>query len=247
MNIAGAPVIGAALLVVCIAVLYVYFVYRHSDTDSEERMEKGTKMTTREIALRMVVRFGGVTVIIALGTAVGVLVWDLQLAAVGLYGNPGRELAFGLGIGPVFAVFSYYFTELVEYAGLESQGNVGELITVETLPELGWMLGGLSVQASAEEVYFRAALVGAPATLLSVSAWYFVVPSALLFGLLHGTGGKVKIFSTSIQGVILGAVFVVGGIIAAAAVHVLNNQITAVQLYRKESSSSSSSGVTPDS
>ena len=210
-----------------------------------------------EICLKMVLRFGGLMMIIALGTAVGVLVWDLSLSAVGLYGNPVRELAIGLVVAPVFVVFSYSLKYMILDVEEESEGpqrndqsaaeQSMEFLRPETRSELGWLLGGMSIQAPAEEVYFRAALVGAPAALLSVSAWYFVVPSAVLFGLMHITGGIRKYLHTSILGVFLGVVFVVGGLIAAIVVHVLHNQFSAVKDYRKKlSSSPSSSGVTPE-
>ncbi|PSP18494.1 hypothetical protein BRC62_02950 [Halobacteriales archaeon QH_10_67_13] len=117
----------------------------------------------------------------------------------------------------------------------------------ETRSELGWVLGGFGVQASAEEVYFRAALVGAPATLLSASGWYFVVPSAVLFGLVHVTGGKTESLHASVLGVVLGAVFVVAGILAAVVVHVLHNQFSAIREYYDESSAPRSSGGTHES
>ena len=94
-------------------------------------------------------------------------------------------------------------------------------------------------------MYFHAALVGAPATLLSVSARYFVVPSAVLFGLVHVTGGNTKSLHASILCVVLDAVFVVVGILAAIVVHIFHNQVNTIREYRDESSTPRSSGTTP--
>jgi membrane protease YdiL (CAAX protease family) len=247
MNVAAAPVIAAALLVVVSVVLRAYFSSR-GETDTGDRVAEFGARTPRERCFKIVVVFGGPLMLIVLGTIVGVLVWDLSLETVGLYGNPVRELAIGLLIAPVVVVFAEALGTLLEHLGQESSGNSSEVLGVTTLSGLGWMLGAITVQASAEEVFFRAALVGAPAALLSVSAWYFVVPVAVLFGLLHFDGGIGKILYTSIMGVIFGAVFVVGGILAAVVAHVLHNQWSVIEDYREESSTSSSShGTTQDS
>jgi membrane protease YdiL (CAAX protease family) len=248
MNVAAVPVIGAALLSVVVLLLRTYLPILRSDADIEESIDDAEEFTPQEISRKMVVRFGAITLTIALGTGVGVLVWDLSLSAVGLYGNPLRELAIGFVVAPGFMVVSYYLPDVIRYAGLEFTGKSKEVLTVETRSELGWMLGGVTVQASTEEVFLRAALVGAPAALLSVSAWYFVVPAAVLFGLMHLTGGLAKTLHTSILGVLLGALFVVGGILAVVVVHVLHNQYGVIKYYRSESSPPSSSpGSTLDS
>lgn len=257
MNIAAVPVIAAALLAVVILLLRTYLPILIGDVDRDEYLEEAQDLSMEEICFKMVSRFGGLMMIITLGTAVGVLVWNLSLSAVGLYGNPVRELAIGLVVAPVFVVFSYslkYMILDVEEKSEEPQRNDQnaaepsmDFLRPETRSELCWLLGGMSIQASAEEVFLRAALVGAPAALLSVSAWYFVVPSAVLFGLMHITGGIRKILHTSILGVVLGAVFVVGGILAAMVVHVLHNQFSAIKDYYKASSTTpSSSGATPE-
>jgi len=256
MNAGAAPVLGAALLVVCIALLYAYLVYGRGEADPVERAENKLG-TPREFFIQTIVRFGGVMATIALGTAIGVLIWDLSLSAVGLYGNPVRELAIGFGVAPAVVVVSYLLKYVIERAEQkfgdprdepnEPADPHLEFLIPETRSELGWVLGGFGIQASAEEVYFRAALVGAPATLLSVSAWYFIIPSAILFGLVHVTGGRTKILHASVLGVVLGVVFVVVGILAAIVVHVLHNQVSAIREYRDESSTPRSSGVTPES
>lgn len=240
MTLAAAPVVGVALLIAAILVSRVFPMVL-GESDPDERLDDPQELTPQQLALRMGLYFGGIIVVIALGTAVGVFVWGLSLEAVGFYGNPARGLAIGIVVVPVFRVFSEALIEFLQAAGQEFEGPGGEFLSVETLPELGWTLWGITVQASAEELHFRAALVGAPAALLSVSAWYFVVPAAVLFGFVHGTGGKAKIISSSIQGIVLGAVFVVGGLLAAAVVHVLSNQYSVIKYYRNESSLSSSS------
>lgn len=242
MNVAAAPVVGVALLIAGILVSRVLPMVK-GDVDPDERLDNSRELPPQKIALMMGLNFGGIIVVIVLGTAVGVLVWDLSLEAVGFYGNPARELAIGIVAVPVFRLFSTALTDLLEDAGQEFKGPGAEILTVETLPELGWMLGGITVQAAAEELHFRAALVGAPAALLSVSAWYFVVPAGVLFGFVHGTGGKAKMVSASLQGIVLGVVFVVGGLLAAVVVHVLSNQYSVIKYYRNEPSPSS---PTPD-
>jgi len=230
-------------------------------TDAARRIRLSVRKTSSErresFFIQTIVRFGGVMATIALGTAIGVLIWDLSLSAVGLYGNPVRELAIGFGVAPAVVVVSYLLKYVIERAEQkfgdprdepnEPADPHLEFLIPETRSELGWVLGGFGIQASAEEVYFRAALVGAPATLLSVSAWYFIIPSAILFGLVHVTGGRTKILHASVLGVVLGVVFVVVGILAAIVVHVLHNQVSAIREYRDESSTPRSSGVTPES
>ncbi|AGB16447.1 CAAX amino terminal protease family [Halovivax ruber XH-70] len=237
MTVAAAPVIAAALLSVAFVVLHAYF--RSSDeTEQDDRIAEFGAKTPQERCVKIVVAFSGPLILIVLGTIVGVLVWGLSLETVGLYGNPVREFAIGLVVAPVIVVFAEALGTFLKYLGQESSGNSSEVLGVKTLSGLGWMLGAITVQASAEEVYFRAALVGAPAALFSVSAWAFVVPVAVLFGLLHFDGGIGKILYTSIMGIIFGSVFVVGGILAAVVAHVLHNQWSVIDDYREESSTS---------
>lgn len=245
MNVAAAPVLGAAVLALGVLLLRTYLPVLRGDADLAESIDDAKEFTPKEISRKMVVNFGAITVTIALGTVVGVLVWDLSLSAVGLYGNPIRELALGFIVSPIFMIFSNYLPDIIRETGLEFGGETSEILAVETRSELGWMLGGVTVQASAEEVFLRAALVGAPAALLSVSVWYFVVPAAVLFGLMHITGGRAKTIHTAVLGVILGAVFVVGGILAAVVVHVVHNQYGVIKYYRSDSSHAASSPSAP--
>jgi len=180
----------------------------------------------REVARSLSFIFG-IPALGFLAVAGGLIVLgELAPATIGL-ADPGfieTILGIPLGIGVycsawiVVLTFRRVGVEFSEFSNLHPQ----------TLSGLSWYTAGLSVQASAEEVFFRGGLVGAGAIVLGVSAWYLVVPFAVMFGLGHAGRGAGGILVTTVSGVLFGAVFVTFGLLPAALAHVTNNIATTV-------------------
>nr|WP_205254365.1 CPBP family intramembrane glutamic endopeptidase [Halorubellus sp. JP-L1] len=93
----------------------------------------------------------------------------------------------------------------------------------------GWviLLGGvLPVVATFEELLFRGVLVGAFAAGAGVSPWLLVVPASILFGLGHGTQGRMGVVVTTALGAVLAAAFVVtGSLLVVVVAHYLVNAL----------------------
>lgn len=219
MTVGAGLVTGAGLLAALAMVAFALLKARGDDIEAED-----LNVPPRDFFVVAAAVFGGIGAVVGLGIAVGILVFDLPTAAVGLDASPVRGAAVGAVAGLGLAGGHKLLIKGLKAAGLEFTELYEEMVP-ETVPALGWYGAGIGVQASAEEVIFRAALVGAPAALLSVSPWYFVVPAAVLFGFAHTGRGTGSVVSTAIVGVAFGGLFVTAGLVAAAVAHVVNNTV----------------------
>jgi uncharacterized protein len=81
------------------------------------------------------------------------------------------------------------------------------------------------IQAAAEEIFFRGYLMQALGSAVS-TPWFGVVASALVFALLHGTQNLALFVNRLVFGLLAGLlVWLVGGLEAGIAAHVLNNVV----------------------
>jgi membrane protease YdiL (CAAX protease family) len=81
------------------------------------------------------------------------------------------------------------------------------------------------VQAAAEEIFFRGYLMQALGSAVA-RPWFGVVTSALVFALLHGTQNLALFANRLVFGLLAGLlVWLVGGLEAGIAAHVLNNLV----------------------
>lgn len=149
--------------------------------------------------------------------------------AVGLPGGPltvdpeGLVLGVALGVGLWLA--SEVAGRLADAAGLAYDERLRTMLAPGTVA--GWLslfLVVLPVIAIAEELLFRAALIGGHGAGLGLSPWLLVVVSSGLFALGHGAQGRVGIAATGALGLVLGGAFVVTDrlIVVVAAHYVVN-------------------------
>lgn len=170
---------------------------------------RAREFTTRALLANVLATQGILAVIVL----VAIVFFDIPQAAVGLGDGPwvwGLDAAaVGLGLGVALWLGSEAAGRLADAAGLAYDEGLRELLAPET--PAGWVVLfvlALPVIASAEELLFRAALIGVPAAALNLSPWLFVGVSAGAFALGHGAQGRVGIVATGLLGLLLGAAFV---------------------------------------
>ena len=120
----------------------------------------------------------------------------------------------GVGVGAVFGGLLWVGNELATTAadavGAAYDEGVREMLAPESPG--GWLLlfgVVLPLIAIAEELLFRAALIGVPAVFFAVSPWLLAVVASLAFALGHGAQGRVGIVVTGLLGFVLAAGYIV--------------------------------------
>lgn len=147
------------------------------------------------------------------------------------FGIPGEEIAGlpAIGIGVVFGVALWVAndlsTTLADAVGATYDEGVRELLAPED--SLGWVvLFGvvLPIIATAEELLFRAALIGVPEAGFGVSVWLLAGFSSLAFALGHGAQGRVGVVVTGTLGFVLATGYILTGslLVVVVAHYVIN-------------------------
>lgn len=209
-----------------------------------ERLE-GT--SAREFATLAVLTFGGLGAVVVVATVFASAFGTLRPETVGLDRLGPAYVAVGLVVGVGSYLLHRVLKVVLGALGLAFT-DLFEELTPETTTDLAWYAGGHAVQATAEEVVFRLALVGALAPTLGVSGWTLVLPTAVVFALAHTGSGSGHVVDTGVLGVVLGVVFVEFGFLAVAVAHVtINATSRTVQFYESggETDDGSTGGQDP--
>ena len=158
-------------------------------------------------------------------------VWYFSIPATAL-GVTAEPLAGGLpgvGVGLGFGLALWLANELsttaADAVGAAYDETVRELLAPESARGwVGLLVVVLPLIAAAEELLFRAALVGVPAAGFGVSPWLLAVVASLAFALGHGAQGTVGIVVTGVLGFALAAGFVLTDslLVVVVAHYVLN-------------------------
>jgi membrane protease YdiL (CAAX protease family) len=215
----GAMLVAGVGTLVSVTAIAIAYAAAQRDVDPSE-----IDPSPQEFFALVGLQWGLLGSLVALGAVAGVIVWGFTPAAIGLRGFTIGSAILGVGAGPALYGFHWVLIKLLKTAGFTFT-ELFENLTPDTARESGWYVVGVGIQASAEELIFRGALVGALSVALSVPAWQLVVPAAILFGLAHVGRGSGSVISTTAMGLGFGVVFLVGGLVAAALAHVLNNCI----------------------
>ncbi len=153
------------------------------------------------------------------GLVVGVLlagVWyfDVPAAALGVTDDPLSTglpaVVVGVAFGAVLWIANDMSTTLADAVGASYDEHVRELLAPESAG--GWVVlfvGVLPLIAFAEELLFRAALIGVPAAGFDVNIWVLAALSSVAFALGHGAQGRVGVIVTGALGFVLAAGYVV--------------------------------------
>lgn len=134
-------------------------------------------------------------------------------------------VALGLGFGLALWVANELSTRVADAAGAAYDERVRELLAPESPG--GWIAlfaGALPLIAVAEELVFRAALIGVPTAAYGVNVWALAVASSLAFALGHGAQGRVGVVVTGALGLVLAAGYVLTGslLVVVVAHYVIN-------------------------
>lgn len=121
-------------------------------------------------------------------------------------------IAVGLVLGVALYVLDEVSIELLDRFDITYSEDLRTALAPDNL--FGWviLLGVvLPVIASAEELLFRAAMIGGFEGALGLSPWILVVVSSVTFAVGHGLQGVGGILVTGALGLLLGAAYVLSG------------------------------------
>ncbi len=155
--------------------------------------------------------------------------FSIPVAAFGVTaGSPAaglRAVALGVGFGSVLWLANELATTVADAAGAAYDESVRGLLAPDSAGGwVGLLLVVLPLVALAEELLFRAALVGVPAAGFDVSPWLLAVVASLAFALGHGAQGQVGVVVTGLLGLVLAAGYILTGslLVVVVAHYVIN-------------------------
>ena len=139
----------------------------------------------------------------------------------------GADFTSGVVLGVGLYLASEAGTAVADRIGVEYDEHLRELLAPGGTAEWAMLLLViLPIIAVAEELLFRAALIGALGAGFGVPAWVLVVGSSVLFGAGHGAQGAIGIAVTATLGLVLGAAFVLtGSLLVVVVAHYLVNAL----------------------
>lgn len=140
----------------------------------------------------------------------------------------------GLGFGIVLWIGNELSTTLADAVGAAYDETVREMLAPET--PAGWVVlltVVLPLIALAEELLFRAALIGVPAAGYGIDPWLLAVVSSVAFALGHGAQGRVGIVVTGALGFVLAGGYILTGslLVVVVAHYVINAMEFVVHEY----------------
>jgi membrane protease YdiL (CAAX protease family) len=146
------------------------------------------------------------------------------IAADPLAGGPAG-VAVGVGFGVALWLANELSTTVADAVGAAYDETVRQLLAPESAR--GWVglfAVVLPLIAVAEELLFRAALIGVPAAGFGVSPWLLAVVASLAFALGHGAQGQVGVVVTGVLGLALAAGYILTGslLVVVVAHYVIN-------------------------
>lgn len=205
---------------------------------SADSAEEGTggpniELTSRALLLNVAVTQGLVIVLLVAAA----WYFSIPAAAFGVSAdamNTGLPaIAIGLAFGTLLWVGNELSTAVADAVGAAYDESVRELLAPKSVG--GWLLlfgAILPIIAIAEELLFRAALIGVPAAGFGVSPWLLALGSSLVFALGHGAQGTVGIVVTGLLGFVLATAYILSG--SLLLVIVAHYVINALEFYIHE-------------
>ncbi|MFB6105038.1 MAG: lysostaphin resistance A-like protein [Halobacteriaceae archaeon] len=191
--------------------------------DADDSVDATESLPTGALLVNVLLTHGVVVILI------GVTAWIAAVPhpVLGL-GPATRGISAGvLGVaaGVVVYLLDEVLTVLARAVGLVPSERLRESLSPSSVG--GWVtlfVGVLPVVAFAEELLFRAALVGVATTGLGAPVWLAVAGSSLLFGAAHGVQGPGGVIVTGVLGVALAGVFLASGsLLTVVVAHYLVN------------------------
>lgn len=170
---------------------------------------------------------------------VSATVWytRVPLHALGIDGPTPVAATVGVALGFALAVGNEASARLAERVGLDRDERLRSLLAPDG--PAGWLvllLVVLPLVAAAEELLFRAVLIGGLSAGFGLQPWLLAVVSSVAFGLGHGLQGRAGIAVTTGLGFALAAAFVLTGSLTVVVVaHYLVNALEFLANERERS------------
>jgi len=184
------------------------------DPDTGDPPDRTESLPTGALLVNVLLTHGVVTVLVV------VAAWIAAVPGPVIGVGPGATGVKAVAVGAAAGVGLYLVDEsltlLARAVGVVPEERLRESLSPTTRG--GWvtLIGGvLPLVAIAEELLFRAALVGAATTGLGLPVWLTVAGSSLLFGAAHGVQGPGGVVVTGILGAALAGVFLASGSLLA--------------------------------
>ncbi|MDZ7701902.1 MAG: CPBP family intramembrane glutamic endopeptidase [Halobacteriales archaeon] len=194
-----------------------------ADPDAPPQPAVAVLESDRLLAVNVLASHGLVLVVLA---SVG---WyaAVPVEALGVGVPTGGTLASGAALGLALAAGNEASARLADRLGFDRDERLRGLLAPDS--PAGWLallVVVLPLVAAAEELLFRAVLIGGLAAGFGVSPWLLVFASSVAFGLGHGLQGVAGVAVTAALGLALGAAFVLTGSLAVVVVaHYLVNAL----------------------
>lgn len=169
---------------------------------------RGRVPSTRALLVNVAVTQGLV------GVGVGLAAWYARVpaGALGLGDPPIAGIPIGLGLGLALAAANEAGERLAVRVGYDPDNRLRSLLAPDTRGDWVWLVVVvLPLIAGAEELLFRAALIGGLSAGFALSPWLLAVGSSAAFGLAHGIQGPAGVAVTGALGLVLAAAFVLTG------------------------------------
>lgn len=176
----------------------------------------GARLGEHRISVRDLYTNVVLSQVIVVGLLIG-LIWlaSMPSTAFGI-GDHGLTGGLQIGLGIVLGVLLYLANEasvtLFDRLGVEYSEDLRSALAPEG--PLGWgllLVVVLPVIAAAEELVFRAAMIGGLAAGFDISPLLLVILSSIAFALGHGMQGTGGVLVTGGLGLVLGGAFVLSG------------------------------------
>jgi membrane protease YdiL (CAAX protease family) len=155
--------------------------------------------------------------------------FSIPVAAFGVTaGSPTaglRAVLLGIGFGSVLWLANELATTVAGAVGAAYDESVRRLLAPESTGGwVGLLLVVLPLVALAEELLFRAALIGVPTAGFDVSPWPLAVVASVAFALGHGAQGRVGVLVTGLLGLVLATGYILTGslLVVVVAHYVIN-------------------------
>jgi len=151
--------------------------------------------------------------------------FSIPVSAFGATPVTPLDVGVGVGLGLVLWLANEFSTTVADTAGAAHDETVrGLLAPGSTRGWVGLFVVVLPLIAFAEELLFRAALIGVPAAGFDVSPWLLAVGASLAFALGHGAQGRVGVVVTGLLGLgLAGGYILTGSLLVVVLAHYVIN------------------------
>lgn len=192
---------------------------------TERRHETQLELTPRVLLANVAFTQAMVVLVLALSA----WYFEIPAEAFGIAAEASNSglpaVGFGVAFGVVLWIANELSTRLADVVGAAYDERVREMLAPES--PVGWLVlfgGVLPLIAAAEELMFRAALIGVPEAAYGIEPVVLAVASSFAFALGHGAQGRVGVVVTGTLGLVLAAGYVYTGslLVVIVAHYVIN-------------------------